>query len=169
MGQVFCNRSLLVISMMIFGLWYSHLFSLPACRWGHFTSSRVWWEVARLQVSWYYFVCTKLASQMQHCSNHPFIDEPIVITELTLPTAGLFCLSSRLYPTIMQRALNKDVTWFMQSLSQVHKNWESERKLCWQSVLPDKAQISWSSILFITKRSKRSFRDAIETKVIETQ
>ena len=128
MGQVFCNRSLLVISMMIFGLWYSHLFSLPACRWGHFTSSRVWWEAARLQASWYYFVRTKLALQLQHCSNHPFIDEPTVITELTLPTAGLFCLGSRLYPTIMQRALNKDVTWFMQTLSQVCQNRASERK-----------------------------------------
>ena len=59
---------------------------------------------------------------------HPFIDKPMVITEPAVPSARLLGLGSRLYPSNMQRMLNKDLTQFKQSLSRVRQNLESERK-----------------------------------------
>ena len=60
---------------------------------------------------------------------HPFIDKPIVITEPAVQSAWLLGLGSRLYPSNMQRVLNKDLTQFRQSLSRVRQNLESERKV----------------------------------------
>ena len=59
---------------------------------------------------------------------HPFIDKPIVITEPAVQSAWLLGMGSRLYPSNMQRVLNKDLTQFRQSLSRVRQNLESERK-----------------------------------------
>ena len=59
---------------------------------------------------------------------HPFIDKPMVITEPAVPSARALGLGSRLYPSNMQRMLNKDLTQFKQSLSRVRQNLESERK-----------------------------------------
>ena len=59
---------------------------------------------------------------------HPFIDKPIIITEPAVQSAWLLGLGSRLYPSNMQRVLNKDLTQFRQSLSRVRQNLESERK-----------------------------------------
>ena len=47
----------------------------------------------------------------------PFIDEPMVITEPAVPSARVVGLGSKLYPSNMQRMLNKDLTQFMPSLS----------------------------------------------------
>ena len=47
---------------------------------------------------------------------HPFIDKPMVTNE---PWVRSFGLGSKLYPSNMQRTLNKDLTRFMQSLSRV--------------------------------------------------
>ena len=41
---------------------------------------------------------------------HPFIDKPMVITEPAVPSAQLLGLDSKLYPSNMQRMLNKDLT-----------------------------------------------------------
>ena len=59
---------------------------------------------------------------------HPFIDKPIVITEPAVPSAQLLGLGSKLYPSNMQRMLNKDLTRFKQSHSRVHQNQACERK-----------------------------------------
>ena len=59
---------------------------------------------------------------------HPFIDKPIVITEPAVQSAWVLGMGSRLYPSNMQRVLNKDLTQFRQSLSRVRQNLESERK-----------------------------------------
>ena len=58
----------------------------------------------------------------------PFVDKPMSITEPPVASARLLGLGSKLYPSNILRMLNKDVTRFMQSLSQVHQNWASERK-----------------------------------------
>ena len=59
---------------------------------------------------------------------HPFIDKPIVITEPAVPSGQLLGLCSKLYPSNMQRMLNKDLTRFKQSFSRVHQNQACERK-----------------------------------------
>ena len=50
---------------------------------------------------------------------HPFIDKPMVTNEPPVASVRLFGLGSKLYPSNMQRTLNKDLTRFMQSLSRV--------------------------------------------------
>ena len=52
----------------------------------------------------------------------PFIDEPMVITEPAVPSARVVGLGSKLYPSNMQRMLNKDLTQFMPSLSRERQN-----------------------------------------------
>ena len=59
---------------------------------------------------------------------HPFIDKPMVITEPVVQSEWLLGLGSRLYPSNMQRMLNKDLTHIKQSLSRVRQNLESERQ-----------------------------------------
>ena len=53
---------------------------------------------------------------------YPFIDEPMVISEATVPSARLLCPGWKLYPGNMQRMLNKDLSRFMQSLFRVCQN-----------------------------------------------
>ena len=50
---------------------------------------------------------------------HPFIDKPMVTNEPPVASVWLLGLGSKLYPSNMQRTLNKDLTRFMQSLSRV--------------------------------------------------
>ena len=52
----------------------------------------------------------------------PFIDKLMVITESAVASTQLLGLSSKLYPSNMQRMLNKDLTRFMQSLSRMRQN-----------------------------------------------
>ena len=47
-----------------------------------------------------------------------FIDKPVVITEPHVASARLLGLDSKLYPSNMQRMLNKDLIGIMQSVSQ---------------------------------------------------
>ena len=57
-----------------------------------------------------------------------FIDKSLRITEPAVPSARLLVLGSKLYPSSMQRMLNKDLTWFTQSLFRVRRNQAGERK-----------------------------------------
>ena len=57
-----------------------------------------------------------------------FIDKSLRITEPAVPSARLLVLGSKLYPSSMQRMLNKDLTWFTQSLFRVRRNQARERK-----------------------------------------
>ena len=59
---------------------------------------------------------------------HRFIDKSLRITEPAVPSARLLVLGSKLYPSSMQRMLNKDLTWFTQSLFRVRRNQAGERK-----------------------------------------
>ena len=50
-----------------------------------------------------------------------FIDKPVVITEPAVAGAWLLGLGSKLYPSNIQRMLNKDLFRIMQSVSRVTK------------------------------------------------
>ena len=52
----------------------------------------------------------------------------MVITVSVVASTWLLGLGSKLYPSNMQRMLNKDLTRFMQILSRVHQKLASERK-----------------------------------------
>ena len=52
----------------------------------------------------------------------------MVITKLTVSSAWLLGLGSKLYPSNKACMLNKDLTQFMQSLSREHQNRASERE-----------------------------------------
>ena len=52
----------------------------------------------------------------------------MVITELTVASTRLLGLGSKLDPSNKACMLNKDLTQFMQSLSQEHQNRASERE-----------------------------------------
>ena len=69
-------------------------------------------------------------SRQPGCSecHHPFIDKPMVITELTVASTRPLGLGSKLYPSNKACMLNKDLTQFMQSLSREHQNRASERE-----------------------------------------
>ena len=57
-----------------------------------------------------------------------FIDKPMVITEPAVASTWLLRLGSKLYPSSMQRVLNKDLTQFIERLSRVGQNQASQRK-----------------------------------------
>ena len=59
---------------------------------------------------------------------HPFIDKSPSITEPAVPSARILGLGTKLYPSSMQRMLNKDLTWFTQSLFRVRRKQAGERK-----------------------------------------
>ena len=65
----------------------------------------------------------------------PFIDKLMVITVSAVASTWLLGLGSKLYPSNMQRMLNKDLTRFMQILSRVHQKLASERKTLLQDVI----------------------------------
>ena len=67
---------------------------------------------------------------------HRFIDKSLRITEPAVPSARLLVLGSKLYPSSMQRMLNKDLTWFTQSLFRVRRNQAGERKVLDDRPLP---------------------------------
>ena len=52
----------------------------------------------------------------------------MITTEAAVPRARLLGLGLKLYPSNLERMLNKDFTRLMQSLSRVRKNRPSERK-----------------------------------------
>ena len=54
-------------------------------------------------------------SQTVSDCEHRFVDKPIVTTEPSLPSVRLLGLGSKLYPSNIQRMLNKDLARFMQS------------------------------------------------------
>ena len=60
---------------------------------------------------------------------HPFIDKPMAITEPAVASSRLLGLGSKLHPRNMPCMLNKNLTRFMHSLSQVRQNRASERKV----------------------------------------
>ena len=59
---------------------------------------------------------------------HPFIDKPKVITEPPVPRARILGLDWKLYFNNKQHILNKNLTWMIQSLTRVPKNWAKQRK-----------------------------------------
>ena len=64
-----------------------------------------------------------LSSNWVFVCEHPKIDKPMFITEPAVPSLGL-----KLYPSNMQRMLNKELTRFIQSLSRIRQNRASKRK-----------------------------------------
>ena len=66
---------------------------------------------------------------------HPFIDEPMVITEPAVASARPLGLGSKLYPSNIPGMRNKGLTRFLQNHSREHQNWASEMRLCWQGLL----------------------------------
>ena len=54
------------------------------------------------------------------------LTKPAVPSSTRLESLGL-----KLYPCNTQRMLNKDLTWFMQSLSRVCHNGQAKERLCW--------------------------------------
>ena len=56
----------------------------------------------------------------------------MVITEPPEPSARLLSLGSKLYPSNIQRMLNKDLIRFKQILSRVRQNRTSKKRFCWQ-------------------------------------
>ena len=71
---------------------------------------------------------SSLSTGFQKVSIRLLNNECLVITEPAVTSARLLGLGSKLYPSNMQRMLNKDFTGFMQSLFRVHQNRASERK-----------------------------------------
>ena len=80
--------------------------------------------------------CSKNFSTTQSCflsSNwffeceHSLINKLMVTTEAAVPWTRLLGLGLKLYPSNLERMLNKDLTRFIQSLSRVRKNRPSER------------------------------------------
>ena len=62
---------------------------------------------------------------------HPFTDKRTVITEPAVPRTRRSGLGSKLYPINVPRMLNKDLTWFMQSLFRVRQKLSKLKKgLC---------------------------------------
>ena len=59
---------------------------------------------------------------------HLFIDKPMVITEPVAVGVRVLGLGSKLYPSNLQRMLNKDLTRSKQSLSWVRQNRASKKK-----------------------------------------
>ena len=78
------------------------------------------------------------ASNWVFVCEHPFNDELMFTTEPTVPSARILSLGSKMYPSDIQRMLDKDFTRFMQSLSRIGQNRVSERKAVllagWQNV-----------------------------------
>ena len=105
-----CQQSLLLSSWWRAG---GEKVSLP--------ESRQAFEVATAQTS-------GLVNLVFPCHKHPFIDKPLVITMPAEASAQLLGLGSKLYPSNIPSTLNKDLTWFMQSLSRVHWNQTSEKR-----------------------------------------
>ena len=62
-----------------------------------------------------------------------FIDA-MFITEPAISSTSILGLGSKLYSSNMQCMLNKDLTWFMQSLSEEWQNWVTKKRLLWQGV-----------------------------------
>ena len=60
---------------------------------------------------------------------HPFINKPMVLTESAVPSTRPLGLGWKLYPSNMQRMLNKDLPRFIQSLSRARQNRASDRKV----------------------------------------
>ena len=76
------------------------------CLWGR-RSPNFWTSQSRFPSSKWFFRC-----------EHSIINKLLVITEPAIPNARLLGLRSKLCPSNMPRMLNKDLTRFMQSLSQ---------------------------------------------------
>ena len=66
------------------------------------------------------------------CAIISLLINPMVITEPPEPSARLLSLGSKLYPSNMQRMLNKDLIRFKQILSRVRQNRTSKKRFCWQ-------------------------------------
>ena len=62
-----------------------------------------------------------------------FIDA-MFITEPAISSTSILGLGSKLYSSKMQCMINKDLTWFMQSLSEEWQNWVTKKRLLWQGV-----------------------------------
>ena len=62
-------------------------------------------------------------------------DKPLIITEPAVLTARLLDLGSKLYPSNMQRMLNKDLTRFTQSFSSTPKSSKRKKDSAVRSVL----------------------------------
>ena len=81
----------------------------------------------RSPISWSSQSCCLSSYWFFGCEN-PFIDNPMVIAEPAVVSARSLGLDPKLYLRSMPRTPNKDLSWFMQSLSWVRQNWPSERK-----------------------------------------
>ena len=66
--------------------------------------------------------------QTGFCVRASVNDEPMFTTEPTVLSARILSLGSKMYPSDIQRMLNKDFTRFMQRLSRIRQNRVRERK-----------------------------------------
>ena len=73
---------------------------------------------------------------------HPFIDKSLSITEPAVPSARLLGLGTKLYPSSMQRMLNKDLTWFTQSFPGTPKSSKGTKGYRWPSPSPPPPPLS---------------------------
>ena len=63
-------------------------------------------------------------------------NKPMVTTEPAVGSPRLLGLGSKLYPSNIQRMLNKDLSQFMQSLSRQNAEIKQAKgSLCWQGAL----------------------------------
>ena len=67
-------------------------------------------------------VLFSLVKQVFFSASIHLLKRPVAITEPTVPSAWLLGLGSKLFPSNMQRMLNKDLPRFMPSLSRVRQN-----------------------------------------------
>ena len=104
-------------SLFLFSFWSSKRKGSSAL-----IASRLWSR--RSPNVWASQSCFLLSNWFFECE-HLFIGKPMVITKPAVPRARLLGLGSKLYPSNMQRILNKDLIRFKQSHSQ-----KVTRRLC---------------------------------------
>ena len=77
----------------------------------------------------------------------------MVIAEHAEPSARLLSLGSKLYPSNMQRMLNKDLIRFKQFLSRVRRNRASERKVLLAGLVYMKCMDRGSEVVIVRKNA----------------
>ena len=103
--------------------------SLLLFSWSALPESCQTFEVAAAQTSGPVNLVSSCQTGFFECK-YLFFEEPMLIPEITVASEWLLGLGSKLYPSDMQRMLNKDLTQFVQSLSS--KIDQVKERLCWQ-------------------------------------
>ena len=78
-------------------------------------------------------ICVKPSVRCRSPREHLFIDKPLVTTEPSVPTARLYGLDSKLYPSDTKRMVNK-------SFNRAHHN---RAWLCWQGTPKTLPCVGW--------------------------